>query len=157
MAGWQHAVVGSSSSQSRKAEATMKVSKISMECRGSKAQTLCVLLRGSARDSIHERRGQLMPIADQVNIMSAACKLPASVDSLDQNYIMYRPVVNIQTVVCAANTLNYPFLHLCKISHSFKVHKRTRLLKFPFCGGMSACTTQTIRKRAPAAVRNNSR
>lgn len=34
-------------------------------------------------------QGQLMPIADQVNIMSAACKLPACVDSLDQNYIMY--------------------------------------------------------------------
>ena len=41
-----------------------------------------------------------MPIADQVNIMSAACKLPACVDSLDQNYIMYRPLVNIQKVVC---------------------------------------------------------
>ncbi|CAE7219750.1 ppsD [Symbiodinium pilosum] len=34
-------------------------------------------------------QGQIMPVGEQVSIMTAACMIPGQVDGLDQNYIMY--------------------------------------------------------------------
>ena len=99
-----------------KTEATSKACRIFTEGHGSKAcvadvpsshiymflsNAYVIALQGMSMSL----RGQIMPAADQVNIMTAACKLPASADNLDQNYIMYSLVAPFREDVLGISNL----------------------------------------------------